>query len=339
MPHAEGRPQQHRHAGIRLATTTFAAFVATAAICTSAQAQAFPARTVRITTPYSTGIGPDIASRLVAEKLSRIWNQSVIVESRPGASGAIAFNAVKKAAPDGHELVAIGNAHLAINPVLIKDWNFDLLADFAPANLLYNAYWVIVVAANSPHRSVRDLIDAAKAAPERVSYATPYVGSPNHLGAAQLGFLAGAQMLPVHFKDTGPLVASVANGDTTFAILTTGSSGAMVKAGRMRILAAVDSKRLPTHPDVPTVSESGGPANFSVPTWVTIAAPRATPANVVGRIGADIARALAEPDVIAKFRSFGLEPATASPAQIAEMTRAELAINADLVKKAGIKAE
>lgn len=329
MPHAHFRLT-------RLAATMFATFAV--AMC-NAQAQTFPSRTVRITTPYSTGIGPDIASRLVAEKLGKMWNQSVIVESRPGASGAIAVNAVKRATPDGHELLVLGNAHLAINPVLIKDWNFDLLADFAPANLLYNAYWVIVVATNAPYKSVADLIDAAKVAPERVSYATPYVGSPNHLGAAQLGFLTGTQLLGVHFKDTGPLMASVANGDTTFSILTTGSSGPMVKAGKMRILAAIDSKRLPTHPDVPTVRESGGPANFSVPTWVTIVAPRATPANVVGRIGADIARVLAEPDVIEKFRSFGLEPATATPAQIAEMVRSELAVNADLVKKAGIKAE
>ena len=127
----------------RPARLCFAATVLTAAFVASAQAQTFPSRTVRISTPYSTGIGPDIASRLVAEKLGKVWNQSVIVEPRPGASGAIAVNAVRKANPDGHELLVLGNAHLAVNPVLIRDWNIDLLAEFTPAQLLYNAYFEI----------------------------------------------------------------------------------------------------------------------------------------------------------------------------------------------------
>ena len=135
----------------RPARLCFAATVLTAAFVASAQAQTFPSRTVRISTPYSTGIGPDIASRLVAEKLGKVWNQSVIVEPRPGASGAIAVNAVRKANPDGHELLVLGNAHLAVNPVLIRDWNIDLLAEFTPAQLLYNAYFVITVAANAPN--------------------------------------------------------------------------------------------------------------------------------------------------------------------------------------------
>jgi tripartite-type tricarboxylate transporter receptor subunit TctC len=319
--------------------STLAIALSISAVSTVTSAQNFPTRPVRIITPYSTGIAPDITARIVAEKLARQWNQAVTVEPRPGANGMIAINAGRKSPADGHEILVLGNAHLTVNPVLFKDWTVDTLAEFTPVNLVYRAGYVIVVGTNAPFKSVRELIDAAKLGADKVSYSSAYVGSPQHFGSAELGSIVGAKMLAVHFKETGQMMSAVANGDTNFVIATIGSTGALVKAGKMRILATVSPKRLPTHPDVPTVAESGGPANFHVDTWMSMAVPKATPAGIVSQLGADISRVLADPEVVAKFRSFGVEPETASPARIAEMTRAELKINAELVQRIGIKPE
>lgn len=305
----------------------------------AAFAQSFPNRPVRIITPYSTGIAPDITARIVAEKLARQWNQAVSVEPRPGANGMIAINAGRKSPADGHEILVLGNAHLTVNPVLFKDWTVDALAEFTPVNLVYRAGYIIAVGTNAPYKSIKEMIDAAKVGVDKVSYSSAYVGSPQHFGGAQLGSMVGAQMLAVHFKETGQMMAAVANGDTNFVIATLGSTGALVKAGKMRILATISPKRLSTHPDVPTVGESGGPANFHVDTWMSLVVPKATPAAIVSQLGADIGKVLADPEVVSKFRTFGVEPETASPARIAEMTRTELKQNAELVQRIGIKAE
>lgn len=305
----------------------------------AAFAQSFPNRPVRIITPYSTGIAPDITARIVAEKLARQWNQAVSVEPRPGANGMIAINAGRKSPADGHEILVLGNAHLTVNPVLFKDWTVDALAEFTPVNLVYRAGYIIAVGTNAPYKSIKEMIDAARQGTDKVSYSSAYVGSPQHFGGAQLGSMVGAQMLAVHFKETGQMMAAVANGDTNFVIATLGSTGALVKAGKMRILATISPKRLPTHPDVPTVGESGGPANFHVDTWMSLVVPKATPAAIVSQLGADIGKVLADPEVVSKFRTFGVEPETASPARIAEMTRTELKQNAELVQRIGIKPE
>jgi len=302
-------------------------------------AQSFPNRPVRIITPYSTGIAPDITARIVAEKLARQWNQAVTVEPRPGANGMIAINAGRKSPPDGHEILVLGNAHLTVNPVLFKDWTVDALAEFTPVNLVYRAGYIIAVGTNAPYKSMKDLIDAAKIGADKVSYSSAYVGSPQHFGGAELGSIVGAQMLAVHFKETGQMMSAVANGDTNFVIATLGSTAALVKAGKMRILATISPKRLASNPEVPTVGESGGPPDFHVDTWMSMAVPKATPAAIVAQLGADIGRVLADPEVVAKFRTFGVEPETASPARIAEMTRAELKQNEELVQKIGIKPE
>ena len=315
-------------------------FALVVAVASSAVfAQSFPNRPVRIIMPYSTGIAPDITARIVAEKLARQWNQAVTVEPRPGANGMIAINAARKSPADGHEILVLGNAHLTVNPVLFKDWTIDALAEFIPVNLVYRAGYIIAVGTNAPYKSMRELIDAAKNGADKVSYSSAYVGSPQHFGGAELGSIVGAQMLAVHFKETGQMMSAVANGDTNFVIATLGSTAALVKAGKMRVLATISPKRLASNPEVPTVAESGGPANFHVDTWMSMAVPKATPAAIIAQLGADISRVLADPEVVAKFRTFGVEPETASPAKIAEMTRTELKQNAELVQKIGIRPE
>ena len=165
-----------------------------------AHAQAFPTRTVKLTAPYSAGAGPAIFSRVMADKLARAWNQSVIVEARPGASGFIAIEAVKNAAPDGHELLVVSNSHVAINPALYAKLPYDPEKDFVPVAMFYRTPFFVTVATAGPYSTVPALIVAAKSKPGAISYASSYVGSPSHLGAAEFEYLTGTKMIHVPYK-------------------------------------------------------------------------------------------------------------------------------------------
>ena len=301
--------------------------------------QAYPSKPVRITTPYPTGISPDITTRVIADKLSKYWNQQVLVEARPGGNGFIAIGAAKKAAPDGHELLFVGNSFITINPVLFKSVPYDPEVDFLPITTVYQGPFFFWVSTQSPYRTVRDIVDAARKNPEKIAYSSPYVGSPPHIGGAMLAHMTATKMLAVHYKDGPAIYTAVANGDVAFTLSSPGSAQGMVKAGRVRALAAASVKRNPDAPDVPTVEEAGGPAGYEVTTWTGLMAPRGTPQPIVMRIAADTAKALAEPDVRERFKALGVIPSPSSPSEMAELMRSELRTNGDMIRKAGLTAE
>ena len=305
----------------------------------AAGAPAFPGRGVRIVSPYPPGISPDVATRVVAEQLTRTWGQQVLIEPRPGANGFIAIAAAKKAPPDGHEFLLVGNAHLTINPNLFHSLPYDPVGDFAPISLIYRAPFFIVVSRLGPFKTVKDLVAAAKAHPDKVGYSTPYVGSPPHLGGALLAHLTGTKMLAVHFKDGAQLYTSVANGDVGFSVATVGSVSHLVNAGKLKLLAIAAASRLPTEPGVPTAKEAGLPAGYEVDSWVGFVALRGTPPDVVRRISQDTARAIEQVEVRERFRHLGLEPVAATPDELSGIIRADLKRYAELVKKIGIQPE
>lgn len=317
-------------------SVVLAALVATP---TAAQAQAWPARPVRVVSPYSSGSGPDIFLRVVAEKLSRQWGQQVVVDARAGANGFIAIEAVKKAAPDGYEMLLAGNAHATINPNLFAKVPYDIEADFAPVAMLYRTPFYIAVAANGPYRTVGDIIAAARAEPGKLSYGTPYVGSPAHLGSVNLELLTGTRMIHVPFKDTVQIYASVGNGDVSWAFGTIGSTNPLVKTGKAKLIAVAAKSRSPGMPDVPTVAEAGGPAGLEVDAWVAILAPRRTPAEIVRKVNAEVVRLLGDADVRERLTVLGFDAYPATPEQLSEIIRTDLRRNADLVKRTGAKSE
>jgi tripartite-type tricarboxylate transporter receptor subunit TctC len=308
-------------------------------LCLGAQAQAFPNKPVHLISAYPAGIAPDVAARLVAERLSRTWGQPVILEAKPGANGFIAIGAAKKSAPDGYELLVVGNAHLTINPHVFKTLPYDPETDFVPVSLIYRAPFFIVVAANGPYRSIQDIVAAAKADPQKISYSTPYVGSPPHLGGAMLAALTGTQMLAVHFKDGAQMYTSVANGDVSFSVATSGSALPLVSAGKLKFLAIAAPQRLASQPDVATVKEVGGPAGYEVESWVGFVAPRGTPPEVVRRLSADVATALTDPDLKERYRILGIEPVATTSAEMLQLIRTDLKRTGDIVKRANINPE
>src|SRR5713101_4328154 len=172
----------------------------TSALAQSPQA-GYPTKVVKILAPYSSGAGPSVFMRIMGDKLAKAWGQQVIVDSRPGASGFIAIEAVKNAAPDGHELLVVSNSHVAINPALYKKLPYDPDKDFVPVAMFYRTPFFIIVSRNGPYQTVPALIAAAKASPGTVSYGSSYVGSPSHLGSAQFEYLTGTKMIHVPFRD------------------------------------------------------------------------------------------------------------------------------------------
>jgi len=319
------------------ASVAFAAMLWGAA--TGALGQAFPSKPVRITAPYSAGAAPATFTRVVAEKLSKMWSQPVIVEARPGASGFIAIEAVKNAAPDGHELLVVSDAHVAINPSLYKKLPYDPQKDFVPVAMFYHTPFYLAVATAGPYQSVPALISAAKAKPEAVSYGSSYVGSPSHLGSAEFEFLTGTKMIHAPYKDQSQMYVGIANGDVGWAFTTQGSALPLMQAGRIRLIAVAAPQRTRAQPDVPTLAEAGGPPDMKVGSWLAILAPRGTPPEVVRRINADVNRVLADPDVVAQMQSFGFEAAPESPDQLAEEIRADAKKYAELVRRTGATAD
>ena len=304
-----------------------------------AAAQAFPIRVVRITSMYPTGGTPDITARVVADKLARYWDKPVILEPRPGGNGLIAINAFKNMAADGHELLLLGGGNLSMAPNVVKNLAYDPINDFVPVSLIFRAPFVLVVSSTGPYKTMQGLSAAARANPERISYGSLFVGSPQHLGGAMLAMLTDTKMLPIHFKEASMLNTSIVNGDISFAAWTFGSVMSLVRSGRLKVLGVAARSRMASEPEVPTILEAGGPAGYEVDSWTAFLAPRGTPPEVARRVSADIARALAEADVKERFRGFALDPAPTTPDEMAKIIRAELARYANIVKRSGITVE
>lgn len=308
-------------------------------VASGALAQNFPAKPVKIVSPYPNGLTPDIAVRAVAERLTRTWGQPVIVEPRPGANGFIAIGQAKKAAPDGYELLLAGQAHLSINPRLFKSVPYDSEKDFVPLSLIYRTVFFIAVKADGPYKSIPELVAAAKTSQKKLSYSSPYVGSPPHLGAAEFAYLTGTQMVHVPYKEAAQIYISVANGDVDWALGSIGSTLPLTKAGKLKLLAIAAKARDPDHPDIPTVAQAGGPAGYEVDTWVSLVAPAGTPPDLVRRLSGDIATAVADPEVRERYKGIGVDPATTTPAELAELVKRDLAAYGDIVKRTGVTAE
>lgn len=322
-----------------LAITPLAAALLLACAALPALAEDFPARPIRLITPYPTGITPDIATRLLADKLSRAWGKPVVIETRPGANGFLAFSAVKQAAPDGYTLLVVGDAHMTSNPKLLANVPYDPQKDFTPVSLFFKAPFFFYTSASAPYQSIKDLVDTARKDPRKITYSTPYVGSPAHFGGAMLAHDTQTDMLAIHYKEGAQIYTAVANGDVSFSLATIGSGLPLVKAGRMKILASASRERLPDYPQVPTVRESGGPADLVISTWVGIVAPAGTPPATVDKINKAITQALKDPELIEKFATQGIEPQTSSPAELAARVNEELASTAARIKRYGIAIE
>ena len=318
---------------------TLGLLLATANMAVSPQAfaaDAFPAKPVTLVTAFAAGSGPDAVLRMVAEKLGKTWNQRVLVDNKPGGGGFIAIEAVKRAPPDGHTLLQLDSEHLAALPHLYKARGFETLKTFEPVTALFRTPFLVAVAADSKWKSMADLVAAAKAQPGQVTFGSWGVGSPGHLGAEQLEMIIGAPMQHVPFREVSQLFTSVGSGDVAWSFGSIPSSQGPYRAGKLRYLAIAAPKRIPQMPDVPTVAEANGPAGLEVNSFVVLVSPRGIPAEVRNRIDADVRKALAEPDIKARFETFAFENVAWSPDEIQRQADLKSKVYADLVKRKSI---
>jgi len=301
----------------------------------AADAETFPSRPVRLLSPFPAGSGPDAVARMVGERLSREWGQPVVVEPKPGGNGFIAMEAVRRAAATGYDLGVVDVGHMAINPSLFRKLPYDPVKDYVPVGGLYRTSFFVVVSSGSPVKSVAELIAAAKSSPGKVTYGSWAVGSPGHLGAAQVEAATGTQMLHVPFKDTAQLYAAVANGEVTWALGSYATAGALIQAGKLRVLAVADGQRSSALPDVPTLEEAGGPRGVDASTWVALVAPAGTPAERVEAISRAVRAALDVPEVKARMATFGFVPAAVPGATVSEWMRKDTPRYAEMVRRTG----
>jgi tripartite-type tricarboxylate transporter receptor subunit TctC len=310
--------------------------LAFAFVAHAASAQQFPTRPVKIITPFSAGSGPDTSLRLVTDKLTRAWGQQVRVENRPGANGFIAIEAAKRAEPDGYTLLQMDSAQAAAHPHLYRNLPYEPVKDFDPIAPLLRSYFFVVVPAESKWQSIADLIADAKSKRGGLTYGSWHIGSPGHLGAAQLEAATGTEMTHVPFKEFAQLYAAVGNNDVAWAFGSAASAGPLYQAGKIKFLAAAAPKRIPGYTDIPTVAESGGPANFELGGWIGLFAPRGTPANVITRINQDITNALSQPDVRERYAVFGYEHFQLTPAEMTKLINEDSRRYADIIQRSRI---
>jgi tripartite-type tricarboxylate transporter receptor subunit TctC len=314
-----------------------AAALALAPITAPAQSAAdYPTKPVRIVVVYAPGGGLDIVTRLVADRLSRNWGRTFVVENRSGAAGNIGTEYVARMPPDGYTLAVTTNSH-NINPFIYRNPGYAH-KDFTPVIQLTGAPSVIVASVQSPYHSLKDMISAARAEPGKLAYASGGNGSPTHIAAEMFRTAVNIELTHIPYKGGGPANQDVAAGQEPLAMAALPSAMPYVQAGRMRALAVTTEKRWPTLPEVVTIAESGYPG-FSHVTWIGILAPAATPAAIVTRLHKEIAAVLLTTEMREKLIAIGAEASGLGPAEFDAALKAEYDATGKLVARIGVKVD
>ncbi|CAM3983791.1 Bug family tripartite tricarboxylate transporter substrate binding protein [Bordetella tumulicola] len=281
-----------------------------AAHAANTQTTPFPTKTVTLYTAFSVGSGPDVVLRILSQELSKVWKQSVVVENRPGGGGFIALSAVGKLPADGYALLQLDSEHVSALPHLYKSRNYVTLEKFDLVAPLFYTPFMIAVGDKSPWKNITDLVSAARAKPDTVTYGSWFVGSPGHLGGEWLSTLTDTKMVHVPYKEVSQLYTAVANGEVDWAFGTIPSTRPVYDSGKLRYLAIAAPQRSVQYPNVPTVAEAGGPAELDVNSIVSLLAPKGIPDEVRDKIYTDVTKILADPAIRKRFDTFAFEPLT-----------------------------
>jgi tripartite-type tricarboxylate transporter receptor subunit TctC len=312
--------------------------VTTLALALPAAAQDYPTKTVRMVVPFPPGGPLDTTGRLIAQHLSEMWGQSVVVENKPGAGGNIGADFVAKSAPDGYTILMGALSTHAVNPSLYSKMPYDAAKDFAPITLIAITPNVLVVNASSPVNNVKEFIAYTKANPGKLSFGSGSNGSAGHLAGELYKVDTGTDAVHIPFKGGAPATQALLAGDTQFMFDNLANAMAQVKAGKFKALAVTTAQRSPLAPDLPTLAEAGLPG-FDITTWYGFFAPAGTPPAIVNKWSTDVAKILNAPDVRAKLIAGGAEPSPNTPAQFQQMISSELAKYARIIKASGAKVD
>ena len=296
----------------------------------------YPAKPVKLILPFPPGGPTDILGRLIAENLSARLGQPVITENRGGAGGNVGAEAAARSAPDGYTLVLVAPS-LAISPTLYAKLNYDPVKDFAPISLVATVPNVIVTQP-ALASSMAQFIAVVKQKPGGYNFGSGGAGTSNHLAGELFNIVAGTKLVHVPYKGVNLAMQDVLGGAIHLVVIGVPAAGPHIKSGRLRALAVVAPQRLPAFPDVPTVAEAGL-RDYEVTTWYGILAPAGTPRPIVTRLNGELAKIMHAPEVKERLAGLGTDPMTSTPEEFAAYIKQEIAKWADVIHKAGLKAE
>ena len=300
-------------------------------------AAGYPNHTVRIIVSAPPGGGPDLAARLVADKLQRRWGQPFVVENRGGAGGTLGTADVAAAEPDGYTLLSAQPGPLTTHALLYKNLRFDPGA-LEPVIVLTKIPIVLAVRTDFPASTVAELIAYAKANPGKITYGSQGIGTSPHLTTALFARRTGTVMTHIPYKGTAQVVNDLVAGHVDLLFIQLDSVRELWRAGKVKILAVASDKRLPDLPDIPSLAEAGVP-DFQADTWNAIAAPPKTPQPIIAKLNAAMNDVFAMPDIKSRLAAMSMQPAGGSPADMAAFVKAETARWGEVIKAAGIKVE
>ena len=303
---------------------------------TSASAQSYPVRPIRIIVPNTAGSATDIATRLIAQRLTDSMGQQTVVDNRAGASGVIGHEIAMKAPPDGYTLLVSTSAGLVLNPLLGK-LPYDPIRDFAPISLLVISPQLLFSHIGLPAKTVDDLVALARAKPGQLNCASPGFGTSNHLGCEMLKTMTGVSFVHVPYKGTAPAISDVVGGQVQFMFNSIPAVLPLVKGGKVRAIAHGGIKRSPAAPEIPLVSETL--PGFQCATWYALIAPRGIPPGIVSRLNADIVKMFADAPFAQRISDMGQEPQSTSPAELLAHMRSESERWSQVINAAGLKLE
>ena len=324
---------------MKLLTTLFALCALFAGASGPARAQPYPAKPIRIVVPYPAGGGIDVLSRLIGARLAQRFNQSVVIENKPGAGTIVAAESVARAAPDGHTLMVTTDATISINPHLYTKLPYDPVKDFAPITQLVFLNQLLVAHAALPVSNLKELIAYAKAQPGKLNYASYGIGSQPHLAMGIFKSQSGTDIVHVPYKGIPQAVPAAIAGEVQLTFSGAASTQAHIKAGRLKALAIGGAARLSLMPEVPTFAEQGFgdvPANA----WFGLFAPAGTPREVIATLHTEVTGILKEPEFLQKeIAAKGYELVASTPEEFAVFLAADTRRNAQAVKISGARAE
>ena len=310
-----------------------------AACATPAAAQDYPARVVRLVVPFAPAGSTDIYARILAKELNAAWGQAVVVENRPGATGLIGTDLVKRAAADGYTLLFTSNTAHVLGPLLQKTRPFDAVADFTPISKALRFLLYLVVHPSLPVRSVKEFIAFGRARPGQLVFASSGQGGTSHLVAELFNQVGGIKAVHVPYKGTSPALTGLMSGETHYLFNNIGVSQPLVVSGRLRGLAITGERRMPALPEVPTMSELGIKGLESAYTWLGLLAPASLPPAVAAKLSAEAIRIMRTPEMEKRIVNDGYLPVANTADEFRKELQAEVVTWSKVVRDSGIKAD
>ena len=316
----------------------FASVLAIGLLATAAQAQSYPDKPIRMVIPFPPGGGTDILGRLVAQKLTEANKWTVVPDNRAGAGGTLGITEAARAKPDGYDMVMGQKDNLVVGPWLYKSLPWNPVKDFTPVAHVAWSPVIIATSMNSKYKTLADVVAAAKAAPDTITYGSPGNGTTIHLAGDQFEKAAGIKLRHVPYKGSNPALLDALAGNVDLLVSSVPSAMAQVKAGKLRPLAVTSAKRSTSLPDVPTVAESGY-KGFDMSTWYGLLMPAGAPAPIVAQMNGAVNKLLATPEMQKAIHDQGAEPLAMTPEAFSQQLQRDYQGMEKIVRDAGVKIE